>query len=76
MTNRLVDAASVEGLHRTFCCTGVVVFNKSVVETFPCKLILNAHRDIRTVAKEVKQILERLAGAFTLSHASRNRDRR
>jgi hypothetical protein len=32
-TYRLVDSTSIEVLHGAFCCTGIVVFNKSVVES-------------------------------------------
>lgn len=38
LTYRLVDTTSVEGLHRSFGCTWVVVFDEAVVETLALEL--------------------------------------
>lgn len=38
VTHRLVDASTVQSLHRTFCRTWIVVLDESVVEAFAVEL--------------------------------------
>ena len=47
LTYRLMDASSVEALHRAFCSTWIIELNKSVVEAFVLVLLSKSVKDER-----------------------------